>query len=323
MTVRVPKGAFDKDAHYEPALFYNSAREGMKDFLANTLSAEKGILLPAFIGWSAREGSGVYDPVHELGIRAGFYDLAPDLSVDMASLEAELRSGNYRVVVVIHYFGRTEPALASIAELARNHGALLLEDLAHGFFSAQRSSVAGKWGDVRLYSLHKMFPFRDGGMITYARPDLVIGQVETAPHLAGQLFSYNWSKISSTRIDNFCRTMESLRGLPGHGITFRPLWSELADGDVPQTLPVHLRGGVRDAIYHQMNRDGFGMVSLYHTLIEQIGDQFPRLNELSRSIINFPVHQDVAQDEIQPMVQSFGNHLAEHLTGKVDDGKQQ
>jgi hypothetical protein len=322
VTVLVPKGAIDEEVDREPALFYGSAREGMKDFLANSTATDQGILLPAFIGWSAREGSGVFDPVRQLDIKPKFYNLNPDLSVDLSSMEAELRASNVQAVVVIHYFGRSEPRLLEICELAHRHNALLVEDLAHGFFSAQSSPSAGKSGDVRLYSLHKMFPLAHGGLVTYAKPGLITGQEETEPELAAQLLSYNWASIGRKRIDNFTRIMEQLRRLPGYGRTFEPLWSRLAPGDVPQSLPVRVLDGVRDDIYHGMNSDGFGMVSLYHTLIEQVRGAFPELEALSRQIVNFPVHQDVPEGSIGPMVASFERHLSNRFTKPTDDSEQ-
>ena len=51
------------------------------------------------------------------------------------------------------------------------------------------------------------------------------------------------------------------------------------------------------------------MVSLYHTLIEEVRDGFPELVALSRAIINFPVHQDVDPEAIDALVTSFERSL--------------
>ncbi|MFB0836777.1 DegT/DnrJ/EryC1/StrS family aminotransferase [Arthrobacter sp. E44] len=284
----------------------------MHDFLANVLpDPQDAVLLPAFIGWSPNEGSGVFDPVAQMGKQFGFYDLNPDLSVDLDDLERRLASGGYRALVVIHYFGRTDPALSSISELAQRFGVLLVEDLAHGFFSSARGSQAGSYGQVRLYSLHKMFPFTEGGLVTYSSPALLGGQKSTKSELAVDVMSYNWDAISATRRANFEEITKRLAALSGLGRQFKLLWPELNASDVPQTLPVRVLSNARDQIYKQMNEEGFGMVSLYHTLIDHVRSDFGSMMDLSQHIINFPVHQDVEPDVLDSLVSSFQSHLEE------------
>jgi dTDP-4-amino-4,6-dideoxygalactose transaminase len=310
--MEISKTAIDPRKHREPAYFYHSAREGMEDFLRSALEdPDEGVLLPAFIGWSANEGSGVFDPVLNVGARAGFYGLRDDLSVDVDALAVHLRAHSYRVIVVIHYFGRTDPALAEIRELADRYGMILVEDLAHGFFTSRGAGPAGSVGDVNLFSLHKMFPLAEGGMITYQRAELIDGQKSTAPELAASLVSYNWAAIAAARRRNFEIISAALRELPEYGSHFSLMWPCLDDFDVPQTLPVRIVGGNRDSIYRAMNSAGFGMVSLYHTLIEPVRTGFEVENRLSQHIINFPVHQDVPTDAVDALIASFRVSLLE------------
>ena len=52
-----------------------------------------------------------------------------------------------------------------------------------------------------------------------------------------------------------------------------------------------------------MNAAGFGVVSLYHTLIDQIPrDEFPDSVELSRTILNLPVHHEADTDSLAALV---------------------
>ncbi len=80
-----------------------------------------------------------------------------------------LSEGDVDVLVVIHYFGRVQPDLEKVRALADQHRVLLVEDLAHGFFTAQRGGPAGRTGAVAAYSLHKMFatPESRGGMLVH------------------------------------------------------------------------------------------------------------------------------------------------------------
>ncbi|MFC9335671.1 DegT/DnrJ/EryC1/StrS family aminotransferase [Arthrobacter sp. NPDC057009] len=304
------KTASQPNTLLQPSFFYKSARQGMRDLLANTLTSPKeGVLLPAFIGWSQREGSGVFDPVLDSKAMSGFYNLHPDLSADVTDIERQLESGQYRVAVVIHYFGRTDPNIASVRALADRHNVILVEDLAHGFFSSLEKGPAGNFGHVSLFSLHKMFPLSEGGMIRYADRRLIVSQASTRPDLAEQVMSYDWTAISQARRSNFIALSRLLAAMPECGSRFEMLWPALEDHDVPQSLPVRIMSGNRDGVYDGMNRDGFGMVSLYHTLIEPVRDDFLYLNQLSGEITNFPVHQDVPEASIPAMVASFRHHL--------------
>jgi dTDP-4-amino-4,6-dideoxygalactose transaminase len=193
----------------------------------------------------------------------------------------------------------------------RRYGAILVEDLAHGFFSAFRTNgKAGTVGDISLFSLHKMFPTMMGGMVRYRDPSLATVQQGTATDLAEFVTDYDWAGIGSRRRANFEAVAERL----SHSSVAREhcelLWPSLEPTDVPQTLPVRLRGINRDDVYHAMNAEGFGMTSLYHTMIEVLHDRFPEMMDVARSIINFPVHQDMIPDQADAMVRSFEGAVA-------------
>ncbi|WP_308467868.1 DegT/DnrJ/EryC1/StrS family aminotransferase [Rathayibacter soli] len=311
VTPLVAKTAQRVEQFRRPTFFYESAREGMRDLLANVLDhADDGVLLPAYIGWSRREGSGVFDPIVNSGARFAFYDLNADLSANIDDLERRLVADQCRVIVLIHYFGRTDPNLAVIRTIADRHGAILVEDLAHGFFSAYGTGQAGSYGHASLFSLHKMFPFAEGGMVSYLDQKLVRGQRESRPDLAIRILGYDWRAIAHARRENYLHLASLLQKLPGYGTRFKLLWPSLRECDVPQTLPVVVTGDSRDSIYSNMNADGFGMVSLYHTLIEPVRANFQALNDLARHIINFPVHQDVVLSELSPMAAAFQRHVS-------------
>jgi dTDP-4-amino-4,6-dideoxygalactose transaminase len=302
----IGKSAAAPESFRAPTLFYRSARQGFGDLIRAVAGDGAGrILLPAFIGWSPREGSGVFDPVRESGVEAGFYGLKDDLGVDLGRLEAALAAAPCRLVLLIHYFGRTDPAAAEVKRLAGRHGAILVEDLAHGLFSAAAGSGAGSHGGANLFSLHKMFPLADGGMVQYRDPGLLSTQRETAPELARRILDFDWPAIAAARRRNFLALHERLAALPECGDGFELLWPVLAPRDVPQTLPVRIRRGSRDHVYEAMNAAGFGMTSLYHTLIDELQSGFPEMLALSRAITNFPVHQDVPEAAIEPMVAAF------------------
>jgi len=311
----ITKKALVRSTYERPAFFYSSAREGMLDLLRNVLKPGRAVALPAFIGWSPNEGSGVFDPVEESGVARRFYDLRSDLTVDLGSLAETLAAGDVGVLVVIHYFGRTDPAWQEVRRLATEHDVFLVEDLAHGWFSALGQGASGTYGEAQLYSLHKMLPFAEGGMVTYRSPELVSGQASTEHALAGRMLSYDTEAISAHRRLLFERTGAALAALARHDDRFELMWPEMGD-DVPQTLPVRITGADRDHVYRHMNERGVGMVSLYHTLIPQLPPGFDEVRSISRQIINFPVHQDVDPEAVDDVVALFHEALDAASTGR-------
>lgn len=306
----VPKLATANSSFRRPAFFYNSAREGFHDFLRHYCTTpEHGVLLPAFVGWSPREGSGVFDPVRNLNLTGAFYDLRDDLSVDVERLSAQAATGRFSVLVVIHYYGRSEPRIEEIRALAHQHHLVLVEDLAHGLFTALRGGPAGRCGDLSLFSLHKMLPLPNGGLVTYNNSHLATGLHQSRPDLATELLSYDLAAIAQRRRRNFLGLTQRLLSLPQHGRSFRLIWPRLNEFDVPQTLPVYIEGDRRDQLYAQMNERGIGAVSLYHTLVEEVQTTHPNMVELSNHVMNLPCHQDLAANDFDSVVSAFRGFL--------------
>lgn len=62
-----------------------------------------------------------------------------------------------------------------------------------------------------------------------------------------------------------------------------------------------------------MNRAGFGVVSLYHTLIEPISESvYPESHRLSRKILNLPVHQDILPEDLDALIACLKKSLSEN-----------
>lgn len=303
------KGAKDPSSHRRPTLFYASAREGFADYLRPLLESDcRSVLLPAFIGWSSNEGSGVLDPVESMGLTPAFYRLNHDLTVNVADLERRLSESAHLCVVVIHYYGRTDPSLDRIADLADRVGTPLVEDLAHGLFTSALGGVAGRRGAASLYSLHKMLPLPDGGMIVYDSDKGAGARGGTRPELAGQVLQYDWSSISRVRRAHFERLTHKLRVGPVSDGDVELVWPELTADDVPQTLPLFVHTGIRDELYHRLNAEGHGVVSLYHTMVSQLDDDNEAQWSASR-ILNLPVHQDVQPDALDDLVARMEGHF--------------
>lgn len=290
-----------------PTFWYSSAREGFLDLLTNGAQRDQqdqGVLLPAYIGWSDREGSGVFDPVRASGRPFDFYALNSDLSTNLRSLESVLDAGSFSHVVLIHYFGRRDPNSDAVYRLARQHGALVVDDLAHGFFSSI-SATDRFAGDVQLFSLHKQFPLPDGGLIRYPNHDCISSQKSSRNDLAEAVLSYDWTRIAQLRRHNFEVLAQRLSITASYEGPYELLWPVLTGADIPQSFPIRLNGNFRDKLYFELNQRGFGATSLYHTLIPESSGRFPLIDEISRTIINLPLHQDCTDSQLEEMADLF------------------
>lgn len=302
----IDKGAWRVDAFRRALAPFRAAREGFRAFIeASGFDREGTILLPAYIGWSAREGSGVFDPVRESGARWVLYPVREDLSIDLDALAALLAGDGPCLLVLIHYFGFPAVGGAAAARLARRRGAMILEDQAHSLLSDWVGGTTGRLGDASIYSFHKLFPTASGGGLSLSPripKDLWARLVAwpTCTPLPLDPLSYDLRAISGVRRRNMIRLTRLMAPLRE---VFWPLHPRLPRGVVPQSYPILVRRGSRDQLYEEANAAGFGVVSLYHTMIPEVrAEKYPASHRISSCILNLPVHQDVPSGGLEAMV---------------------
>ncbi len=309
MTCQIAKVATRSENFSRPFALFQNARSAFRSFLQTVdFGSDEIILLPSYIGWSAREGSGVFDPVSQLGLSCRFYRMDERLQIDLADLERMLRSTKVKVLVIIHYFGYVDAGYQEAVKLARENGALVLEDEAHALYSDLVGGVCGRLGDAAIFSLHKMLPTRTGGMlIANTSCPLRSARVEDISDSEPSPWNYDLATIASQRRRNAIELSEILVELAND---LELLWPVIADGIVPQTLPVIIRRVSRNRLYQLLNDEGFGVVSLYHTLIPQIASaEFQNSHRLAGRIMNLPVHQDVCSDDLRLMASALTRHV--------------
>lgn len=290
---------------------YPRARDGLGAVL-DALGLKEGrgrVLLPAYVGWSSREGSGIYDPIARRALGVDFYRVAPDLTVDAADFEraaGEVRGPS--AALVVHYFGRPDPSLGRLAACARARGIALIEDAAHAYLSAEHARSCGGEGVAVLYSLHKMFAVPEGGALVLRDAGLEAsvpeGEAGRSPSWAAALEA-DLGAHAAARLRNYAELQGLLAPLAG---ALRPLWSALPAGTVPHSFPVLVRdAALRDRLYFGLKARGFVVASLYHALIEPIREErFPASFALSRSMFNLPVSPWTSGRELE----SLGRELA-------------
>lgn len=291
-----------KKTNYERKLFYyQSARKALKNILIGLLDKEKyNLLLPGYIGHSSREGSGIYDPVIETGIAHVFYKLDKQLRINITDLEEKLHYQGKKVVLLVHYFGIPDINYEKAIDLCRENGAVIIEDAAHALYTDFVDHCCGSKGDYAIYSIHKMLPFKTGGML---RVNTQLGN-EISFHSETNkinVFDYDLYAISQARKRNTKKWDSLVRSSTMFPDVIEPIWQN-NESNTYQTYPIVVRNSQRDELYFELNRQKFGAVSLYHEMIKPIKEN--RLEEalwLSEHILNLPVHQDVSETEIEEM----------------------
>lgn len=291
--------------HHE--YYYNSARDSMFDIFDN-MNKENlidTIFLPGYIGWSPKEGSGIFDPINKLeGVTVEYYKMTTDLSIDINDLSdrIDFLEGKRFAVLVVNYFGFVDVNMNDVVEMIRKNSGWIITDNAHGFFTYQ--CIEDNYSDATFFSLHKMFPFKRGGSLVVRNEQLRafkyagcnIKKTENNPWL------YDVKKIIQTRLENYMILQDAILE-NGDTIYFIPLKNNIPIGNIPQTFPIKIKKGNRDLIYELMNESGYGVVSLYHTLIEPLqSTEYQASLDLSKCIMNLPVHQDVDSSKYKDMI---------------------
>lgn len=275
--------------------YFQRARDSFEALLKGVL-AERKVLLPAYIGYSSNEGSGIFDPIKNAGSAYEFYRLTDTLDIDVESLFRLMDANENTILLLVHYFGFVDKNITRIKEYARQKGMTIIEDCAHAFFTFFQKPLIDS--DYYIFSLHKMFAYDKGGMLLAKEPLALQDELSINP------FKYNHYAIAQQRVQNYNYLLEKLSCFEDIKI----LRAQLHD-NIPQTLPILLESeAVRDELYFKLNELGFGVVSLYHELIQEVQEKEHREEfYLSKHILNLPIHQDVTCKDIDRMIETIQN----------------
>jgi dTDP-4-amino-4,6-dideoxygalactose transaminase len=216
----------------------------------------------------------------------------------------------------MHYFGFPDAGAGALAGAARSQGIRVLEDQAHSMLSDIVGGACGWWGDAAIYSFHKLLPVPDGGalLLPECEPAFESLLADAQECEAIRFYEYDLRLIAERRRSN-ARAL--LRLLASYRTPVTPLYKDVPPGVVPQTLPVLVPSDLRDELYFRLNDEGYGVVSLYHTLIDVIQPEFyPESLATSKAILNLPVHQDISEAGLEELVISLTNKLVSNRTEK-------
>lgn len=117
------------------------------------------------------------------GVKPVYYPVGRDWDVNPADVEA-LIGPDTRALYLIHFAGFPGPT-RQMRALADHYKLPLIEDCALSLLSSEGSSPLGSTGDVAFYSIYKMLPVPNGGLIVLngklAGRAAELGQVEAPP----------------------------------------------------------------------------------------------------------------------------------------------
>lgn len=285
-------------------LFSDARTAFLESMKLLSLGKKDKILLPAYIGFSEREGSGVFDPIKQLGVGYEFYSLLNNLSVEKEDFIKKIRQKDVKVVLVIHYFGFCQPGFDFIVQACKKYKKYLIEDCAHTMNSYWRSKKLGTYGDFGFYSIHKILPIRSGGIlfinkdVEFDRKNYIKENISRSARSA--LGGADLNEISKKRRDNFEYVLKKIKSIKG----LVPLFHQLPDGIMPQNFPIVIKSDYRDQIYFYFRRKNIRVSSLYYRLILPIKkNNYPISHYLSRHILNLPIHQEMTREKINFMLE--------------------
>lgn len=302
----ISKGAENKENLRDSIFFYNRARDGFLDILKNLKEQEEyTLMIPSYIGYSPNEGSGIYDPICSLKIKHEFYNLDENINIDLEDFEAKLSGIQGKVVLlIVHYFGYKDPNAKAVIDSVKHRDGFVIEDCAHGLYTDYIDNNCGRDSDVAFYSLHKMLPINGGGMVrvnTHINMNLQ-GIDKIIP-----FYQYDLYRIAQIRKRNALLLEEQLKDVEGIRIIRK---NSRYKNQTPQTFPIILENVDKNKFYHRLNEKGYGVVSLYHTMIDEIvNNNFQTSINLSKTIINLPVHQDIHESELIAMCNEIKDYI--------------
>jgi len=121
------------------------------------LTSNTPILIPSYICNS------VIDRLLKNGIPLLYYSVENNFSVNPFKIDG-YATKQARAFFIIHYFGIVQN-MEAIKEFCDERKILLIEDCAHSFLSEYGGTSIGSWGDFSFFSLRKMVPVPNGGML--------------------------------------------------------------------------------------------------------------------------------------------------------------
>ena len=206
-------------------IFTSAARVAWRLILARLKhTGTNSILIPAYIGFSEREGSGISDPINATCTPYTFYSLDSNLRPDLDDLAARLKTGQHPLLLVVHYFGIVHVDLLKVRRLCERYNTLLIEDCAHVPWPLYNTTGVGSVGDAAFYSMHKSIAVPSGGMLRINNPDidyaLPTGTDRCDESSLEQFIRTDMAAVAAKRCENYRWLAKRLSNVGGLGVLY-------------------------------------------------------------------------------------------------------
>lgn len=307
----ITKGSYNKANCVKNQLFFNSARHGFELLIQRLMKHDTDvILMPGYIGESAKEGSGVFDPIRGTRVKYEFYKINVDLSVDFEDIKDKMDKPYVKAILLIHWFGIPQKCVFELKELCTRKGVILIEDCAHTINGYYKGERLGNIGDFALYSIHKVLTTENGGMLQInnnANMSLFADTIENIDE--SDLLQYartDFDKIAQKKLSNYNAYLEFFKK---DSDLFDVVYPKLDDGVVPNNFPVFIKNYDRFQLYNELEALGIPTVVLYYRMIEELKrDEYPVSFHISDSILNLPIHQDIEISDVEHIANVLNNY---------------
>jgi dTDP-4-amino-4,6-dideoxygalactose transaminase len=271
---------------------YSSAREALYKLILLNIDEYSQIFIPAYIGLSPREGSGIFDPIKKSKIKYYFYRLDKNLNIDFNNLANQILENPKSLILLVHYWGFLDPNHEKIRLLAADNNCLIIDDFAHALFTFFKYPFINF--NFGILSLHKMFHYSEGGVLISKNPIFNLNKYDLS------FFEYNITEIIEKRISNYYIILKELKKIDNPNIL---ILRDNLKNNVPQSFPILIKNhNLKEFLYIELNKAGFGVLSLYYQLITEIDYSYINERDISSRILNLPLHQDVNSDLLIEMI---------------------
>ncbi len=160
---------------------------------ATKLKPGDTVLTPAF------DCDATLTPFRVLGLNVRFFKSDPyTFQVDIDDIKKKITS-DVKLLHIINHFGFSQP-WHDLTKLAENAGLVILEDNASSLFSEIDGRALGTFGDFSIFSLYKVLPMIDGGMLRVNNSDY---QVKLSPRKRKWFYATERKKVLNTLISKF------------------------------------------------------------------------------------------------------------------------
>ena len=279
-----------------------SFRDGFYQVLENEKkNGSNLILLPAYIGLSLIEGSGLLDPVTQSGFEFEFYKLGQELDPEIEDVLSKIDNFRPSIVLIVNYFGWDIANRKELFEQLKKRKVKIIEDNAHNLYNLHSCEKDIVRPDYQIFSIHKTLGCMNGGVVVSENKIPFIYETIDKFDLLS-FASSNQNYIHKIRQENFFELEKKLSTIKT--INYKSFFQTRKPSS-PLNFPILMTNKeVRHKVYSALIENNIFPTALYHRLVPNLeASDYPEAHNISNRILNLPIHQDVSHNDLTKMVE--------------------